>query len=184
MRLPTPTRRAPQSRLCAPDPSGTLGTRMKRASIVFPIRFATGNVAVQTTTRELSERVVLVRCLTAPPAGTSLEMKLHLPGARDPLHLAGVIREHAKQDQEPGCWAEFVGAGEGEGRARIAELLGRRERAADAKPIGAMALNPHDDPRRAFPRYNVRFAVRFATVQDFVLEYAADIRAGGAFQTT
>jgi uncharacterized protein (TIGR02266 family) len=156
---------------------------MKRASIVFPIRFATGNVAVQTTTRELSERGVLVRCLTAPPAGTSLEMKLYLPGARDPLHLAGVIREHAKQDQEPGFWAEFVGAGEAE-LARIAELLGRRERAADAKPIGAMALNPHDDPRRAFPRYNVRFAVRFATVQDFVLEYAANISAGGVFVHT
>jgi uncharacterized protein (TIGR02266 family) len=156
---------------------------MKRASIVFPIRFATGNVAVQTTTRELSERGVLVRCLTAPPAGTSLEMKLYLPGARDPLHLAGVIREHAKQDQEPGFWAEFVGTGEAE-LAQIAELLGRRERAADAKPIGAMALNPHDDPRRAFPRYNVRFAVRFATVQDFVLEYAANISAGGVFVHT
>jgi uncharacterized protein (TIGR02266 family) len=156
---------------------------MKRASIVFPIRFATGNVAVQTTTRELSERGVLVRCLTAPPAGTSLEMKLYLPGARDALHLAGVVREHAQQDQEPGFWAEFVGAGEAE-LAQIGELLGRRERASDAKPIGAMALNPHDDPRRAFPRYNVQFAVRFATVQDFVLEYAANISAGGVFVHT
>jgi len=44
---------------------------MKRAPIVFPIRFATGNLAVQTTTRELSDRGVLVRCLTAPPAGTA-----------------------------------------------------------------------------------------------------------------
>src|SRR3982074_3639274 len=105
MRLPTPTRRAPQPRLCAPGPSGTLGTRMKRTSIVFPIRFATGNVAVQTTTRELSDRGVLVRCLTAPPAGTALEMKLYLPGARDPLHLAGVGREHGGQGQEPGLWA-------------------------------------------------------------------------------
>ena len=156
---------------------------MKRASIVFPIRFATGNVAVQTTTRELSERGVLVRCLTAPPAGTSLEMKLYLPGARDPLHLAGVVREHAQKDQEPGFWAEFVGAGQAE-LAQVSELLGRRERAADAKPIGAMALHPQDDPRRAFRRYNVRFAVRFATVQDFVLEYAANISAGGVFVHT
>ena len=156
---------------------------MKRTPIVFPIRFATGNVAVQTTTRELSDRGVLVRCLTAPPAGTALEMKLYLPGARDPLHLAGVVREHAQKDQEPGFWAEFVGAGQAE-LAQVSELLGRRERAADAKPIGAMALNPHDDPRRAFPRYNVQFAVRFATVQDFVLEYAANISAGGVFVHT
>jgi uncharacterized protein (TIGR02266 family) len=156
---------------------------MKRTPIVFPIRFATGNVAVQTTTRELSDRGVLVRCLTAPPAGTALEMKLYLPGARDPLHLAGVVREHAQKDQEPGFWAEFVGAGQAE-LAQVSELLGRRERAADAKPIGAMALHPQDDPRRAFRRYNVRFAVRFATVQDFVLEYAANISAGGVFVHT
>ncbi len=156
---------------------------MKRTPIVFPIRFATGNVAVQTTTRELSDRGVLVRCLTAPAAGTALEMKLYLPGARDPLHLAGVVREHAQKDQEPGFWAEFVGAGQAE-LAQVSELLGRRERAADAKPIGAMALHPQDDPRRAFPRYNVRFAVRFATVQDFVLEYAANISAGGVFVHT
>jgi len=156
---------------------------MKRAPIVFPIRFATGNLAVQTTTRELSDRGVLVRCLTAPPAGTALEMKLYLPSARDPLHVAGVVRDHAQQDQEPGFWAEFVGIGEPQ-RAQIVELLARRERASDAKPIGAVALNPHDDPRRAFPRYNVRFAVRFATVQDFVLEYAANISAGGVFVHT
>ena len=156
---------------------------MKRTPIVFPIRFATGNVAVQTTTRELSDRGVLVRCLTAPPAGTALEMKLYLPGARDPLHLAGVVREHAQKDQEPGFWAEFVGAGQAE-LAQVSELLGRRERAADSKPIGAMALHPQDDPRRAFRRYNVRFAVRFATVQDFVLEYAANISAGGVFVHT
>jgi uncharacterized protein (TIGR02266 family) len=156
---------------------------MERAPIVFPIRFATGDVAVQTTTRALSDRGVLVRCLEPPPAGTALEMKLYLPGSRDALHLAAVVREHARADHEPGFWAEFVDAGEVQ-RAQIAELLARRERAADAKPIGAVALHPHEDPRRAFPRYNVRFAVRFATVQDFVLEYAANISAGGVFVHT
>src|SRR5437773_1816241 len=76
---------------------------MERVPIVFPIRFASRNVAVQTTTRELSPTGVLVRCL---------------------------------------------------------------------------------DPRRAFPRYPAKFAVRFATVQDFVLEYAANISAGGVFVHT
>jgi uncharacterized protein (TIGR02266 family) len=38
--------------------------------------------------------------------------------------------------------------------------------------------------RRAFPRFRARFAVRFATVQDFVLEYAANISAGGVFVLT
>src|ERR1700682_1071296 len=137
---------------------------MDRAPIVFPIRFATGDVAVQTTTRELSKRGVLVRCLTPPPEGTALELKLYLPGAREALHVAAVVREHSDATQDPGFWAEFIDAGEAH-REQIAEVLARRERAADAKQIGAVALHPHEDPRRAFPRYKAHFAVRFATVQ-------------------
>jgi uncharacterized protein (TIGR02266 family) len=38
--------------------------------------------------------------------------------------------------------------------------------------------------RRSFPRYRARFAVRFSSVQDFVLEYAANISAGGVFVVT
>jgi uncharacterized protein (TIGR02266 family) len=156
---------------------------MDRAPIVFPIRFATGDVAVQTTTRELSQGGVLVRCLEPPPSGTALSMKLYLPGAREALHVEGLVREHSSGGDDPGFWAEFVGAGEYQ-QARIGELLARRQRAASAVPIGAVALHPHEDPRRAFPRYNAHFAVRFATVQDFVLEYAANISAGGVFVHT
>jgi uncharacterized protein (TIGR02266 family) len=156
---------------------------MDRAPIVFPIRFAAGDTAVQTTTRELSERGVLVRCLEPPAAGTTVSMKLYLPGAHEALHLAGVVREHANAGEEPGFWADFVGADDAH-RAQIGDLIARRARAADAVPIGAVALHPHEDPRRAFPRYNANFAVRFATVQDFVLEYAANISAGGVFVHT
>jgi len=156
---------------------------MEPASLVFPIRFATGNVAVQTTTSALSEQGVLVRCLEPPPAGTALSMKLYLPGAREVLLVDGRVRDRAAEGNEPGFWADFVGATDAH-RSQIREVIARRRRAADAKPIGAMALSPRDDGRRAFPRYNVRFAVRFATVQDFVLEYAANISAGGVFVHT
>jgi uncharacterized protein (TIGR02266 family) len=156
---------------------------MEPAAIVFPIRFATGNVAVQTTTSAINEQGVLVRCLEPPPAGTALSMKLYLPGSREALQVDGVVREHAHDGNQPGFWADFVGAAETH-RAQIGEVIARRLRAADAKPIGAMALSPHEDGRRAFPRYNVQFAVRFATVQDFVLEYAANISAGGVFVHT
>jgi uncharacterized protein (TIGR02266 family) len=163
--------------------SGTLGDVLERAPMVFPVRFATGQVAVQTTTRELSDRSVLVRCLEPPPAGTALEMKLYLPGSTDALHLAAVVREHARAGADPGFWADFVDPGEPQ-RARISELIAQRERVAHAVPIGAVALHAGEEGRRAFPRYNVRFAVRFATVQDFVLEYAANISAGGVFVHT
>jgi uncharacterized protein (TIGR02266 family) len=156
---------------------------MDRAPIVFPIRFAAGDTAVQTTTRELSESGVLVRCIEPPAAGTTVSMKLYLPGAREALHVDGVVREHANAGEEPGFWADFVGAGDAH-RTRIGELIARRTRAAHAVPIGAVAVHPNEDPRRAFPRYNANFAVRFATVQDFVLEYAANISAGGVFVHT
>jgi uncharacterized protein (TIGR02266 family) len=155
---------------------------MERAPIVLPIRFACGDDAVQTTTRELSEDGVLVRCMEPPATGTTVSLRLYLPGARDALQVDGVVREHTNSG-EPGFWAEFVDAGDSH-RAKIGEVIARRKRAADAIPIGAVALSPHEDPRRAFPRYNANFAVRFATVQDFVLEYAANISAGGIFVHT
>jgi len=156
---------------------------MERFPIVFPIRFATGGAAVQTTTLEISGDGVLIRCFELPAPGTNLELKLDLPGSREQLHLAAAVREHASSAQEPGFWAEFLGAKEAQ-RERIFELIARRKRAAESVPIGALALHPKEDPRRAFPRYRVNFAVRFATVQDFVLEYAANISAGGVFVRT
>jgi uncharacterized protein (TIGR02266 family) len=156
---------------------------MDRAPFVFPIRFATQNVAVQTTTLELSRQGVFVRCLEPPPTGTCIAMRLYLPGNREGVSAEGVIRELAPPGLEPGFWAEFSELADA-GRTLIEEAIGRRERAATAKPIGAVDVQPAEDPRRSFPRYPARFAVRFATVQDFVLEYAANISAGGVFIET
>jgi type IV pilus assembly protein PilZ len=153
---------------------------MERSAIVFPIRFATRNAAVQTTTRELSSEGVFVRCLEPPPAGTQIAMKMYLPGSREGLHAAAVIRDVSPAGRESGFWAEFNGLAP-ETLQMITELIARRERAATAKPIGALEVKPAEDPRRAFPRFNAKFAVRFGTVQDFVLEYAANISAGGVF---
>jgi type IV pilus assembly protein PilZ len=165
---------------------------MPSVPLVFPIRFATQNAAVQTTTRELSARGVFVRCLEPPAQGTSISMKLYLPGRRDGLEVQGVVRE-VMSGGDAGFWAEFQRLGPAEER-EIGEMLARRERAAAAKPIGAIAVQPMaaeaahraqpaavDDARRSFPRVPARFAVRFGTVQDFVLEYAANISAGGVF---
>jgi uncharacterized protein (TIGR02266 family) len=155
---------------------------MDRTPLVFPIRFAAGDIVVQTTTRELSDAGVLVRCIEPPPPGTALEIRLYLPGAKQAMQLTGVIREHSPAN-EPGFWAEFIDLSEGY-RTQIRDVISRRERASASVPIGVIALHPHSDPRRSFPRFNARFAVRFATVQDFVLEYAANISAGGVFVHT
>ena len=160
-----------------------LATDMERSPLVFPIRFATHATAVQTTTRELSKSGVFVRCLQPPPVGTPIAMKLYLPGLRDGVQATGAVHEHSPEGQEAGFWARFD-ALDGEASGQIGAALARRERAAEAKPIGVIALQPADDPRRTFPRVNARFAVRFATSQDFVLEYAANISAGGVFVNT
>jgi len=157
---------------------------MDRTRIVFPIRFATRGAAVQTTTRELGRSGVLVRSLEPPAAGTVIAMKLYLPGLAEGLETEGVVREVVAAGEDTGFWAEFSAMAPHQ-RAQIAEVLARRERAAEAKPIGAIAVRPREeDPNRAFPRHAARFAVRFATVQDFVLEYAANISAGGVFVHT
>jgi len=156
---------------------------MERIPIVMPVRFATPNVAVQTTTRGLNEKGVLVRCLEPPPVGTVLSVKLYLPGSREGVLVEAVVREMAPAVNEPGFWAEFQAVREAQ-RARILEMIARRKRAAESVPIGALALHPQEEGRRAFPRYKVNFAVRFANVQDFVLEYAANISAGGVFVRT
>jgi type IV pilus assembly protein PilZ len=158
---------------------------MPRTPIVFPIRFAAGAQAIQTTTRELSAEGVFVRSLQPPEPGTQVALRMYLPGhgeADDALGVVRGVREHP----ESGFWAEFVTL-DAEVSARIHELLQRRATAAKAgpaTPIGAVKLKRSDDTRRAFPRYEARFQVGWSTVQDFVLEYAANISVGGVFVQT
>jgi type IV pilus assembly protein PilZ len=155
-----------------------------RAPIVFPVRIAAGSHAVQTTTREVSAEGVFVCSLRPPKPGTRISVKLYLPGASPAEEAVAVVREW-RAAPDGGYWAEFIDLPQTT-RERITALLERRERAAASgppAPIGAMLLKqkPFDDPRRAFPRVEARFRVRFGTVQDFVLEYAANISAGGVF---
>jgi type IV pilus assembly protein PilZ len=158
-----------------------------RAPIVFPIRVASGATVVQTTTREVSADGVFVCSLRPPKPGTQISLKLYVPGKPEAEEAVAVVREW-RSAPEGGYWAEFVDPPRSL-RERITALLERRARAAASgppTPIGAMSIarKPLDDPRRAFPRVEARFGVRFGNVQDFVLEYAANISAGGVFVQT
>jgi uncharacterized protein (TIGR02266 family) len=142
---------------------------------------------VQTTTREVSADGVFVCSLRPPKPGAQVSLKLYLPGGPQAEEAVAVVGEW-RSAPEGGYWAAFVDPPQTL-RDRIAGLLQRRERAAASGPplpIGAMSLarKPLDDPRRAFPRVEARFGVRFGNVQDFVLEYAANISAGGVFIQT
>lgn len=164
-----------------------------RTPIVFPIRFAAGAQAIQTTTRELSAEGVFVRSLQPPAPGTQVALRMYLPGHSEPDDALGVVRG-VREHPESGFWAEFVTL-DAEVSGRIHDLLQRRataQKAGPATPIGAISLkrgavptpSDNEDKRRAFPRYQARFQVGWSTVQDFVLEYAANISVGGVFVQT
>ena len=105
-----------------------------------------------------------------PPApGTSLGLKLYLPGSSAVEFVAGVVRERFTSGREVGFWADFTTLSK-RVKERIAALLG--------------STPPGGEIRRAMPRYTTRLRVSFASERDFVLEYAANISAGGMFVQT
>lgn len=178
---------------------------MARLAFVLPVRFAVGPRAVQSTTREVALDGVFVRSLASPAAGARVALKLYLP-AGAPVELLAVVRE---VDPKAGFFAEFVSP-PSSARENLAALLAGRGGAGPV-PLGALELRKvkaspppafaaaaaapgaaspppqtetAGEDRRAFPRLDARFAVRFATLRDFVLEYAANISAGGVFVRT
>ena len=163
-----------------------------RAPVVFPVRFESSGEAVQTTTREVGVEGVFVRSQKSPKEGTVLALRLYLPGSMRPGEVTARVRE-VRPEPDCGFWAEFVDVRQ-ETLDAIKLLLQRRARAAASgpgTPIGAMNIRSSAapaqqpiEPRRAFPRHAARFQVGFSSNQDFVLEYAENISAGGVFVQT
>ena len=167
-----------------------------RAPVVFPVRFESSGEAVQTTTREVGVEGVFVRSQKSPKEGTVIALRLYLPGSMRPGEVTARVRE-VRPEPDCGFWAEFVDVRE-ETLDAIKLLLQRRARAAaggPGTPIGAMNIRQTAaaptpvpaqplEPRRAFPRHAARFQVGFSSNQDFVLEYAENISAGGVFVQT
>jgi uncharacterized protein (TIGR02266 family) len=162
-----------------------------RAPVVFPVRFESSGEAIQTTTREVGLEGVFVRSQKSPKEGTVLSLRLYLPGNIRPDEVRARVRE-VRPGPDCGFWAEFV-----EPRTETLEginlLLQRRARAASGgpgTPIGAINVRSSTpqpqpvEPRRAFPRHAARFQVGFDSNQEFVLEYAENISAGGVFVQT
>ncbi len=274
-----------------------------KVEMVLPVRFSAATRAVQTTTRELSEEGVFVRCLEPPAVGSQVILKIYLPGFSAAAEFVGLVSETETVAAAAGFWADFVSAshdaherlvqvlrpdpaqksppvapvplgslykrvhvshppgqglppppaaptgvplpeerpftaasgvasliqgaldeqvsqkataalrarrGSGPGKKRAPSQPGAAQLApgetASGKPPSVPAVSVISSAslrvtssapgevslagdvsgknRRTFPRYRARFAVRFQSVQDFVLEYAANISAGGVFVGT
>ena len=144
---------------------------MPSSSFVFPVRYVSEGVAVQTTSRELSALGIAVRSLAPPQVGARVSMALYLPNTAVPeVAIGRVARAKAGAPKEAGFWADFIVV-DPQARLRISNLLSERDESGSAN-------------HRGFPRHAVKLAVRFRTSQDFVLEHASNISRGGIFIQT
>ena len=157
---------------------------MDTAPIVFPVRFVAEGLAVQTTSRALGRDGIAVRCLKPPQVGARLSMALYLPGTSRPEVAVGEVSESGGEPgraAEAGFRARFL-AMHPEGQHRIDTLLDELIRR------GPPPERPEDPEQqqtlRLFPRFPVRFKVRFADPLEFVTQYADNISRGGLFVET
>ncbi len=161
---------------------------------------------MQTTTHDLSLEGVTVRALEPPAAGTSVQLRFYLPGNQS-AECTATVREQL-DGKESGFRAAFT-AFEGQANEQLAALVSAHASGGWRTPVPLGGLYPQnltsapvplpagkEDPpsatqsssggvnRRGFARHRARFVVRFETVQEFVLQYAANISAGGVFVAT
>src|SRR4051812_49392449 len=143
---------------------------MPSASFVFPVRYVSEGVAVQTTSRELSALGIAVRSLAPPHVGSRVSMALYLPNASVPEVAVGrVSRAKTGAPAESGFWADFIVV-DPQARMRISHLLSDKDE--------------QDGNHRSFPRYPVKLAVRYRIGGNFVAVEALNLSRGGVFLRT
>lgn len=140
---------------------------MPSASYVFPVRYVSEGVAVQTTSRELSPLGIAVRSLSPPQVGARVSMALYLPNTGVPeVAIGRVSAARAGAPADSGFWADFIVV-DPQARMRISSLLSEHD----------LRSKQH----RACERIPVKLAVRFRTANEFVLEHAVNLSRGGVF---
>src|SRR2546421_8358305 len=143
---------------------------MPSATFVFPVRYVSEGVAVQTPARELSALGIAVRSLAPPHVGARVSMALYLPNVAIPeVAIGRVSAARSGLPGESGFWADFVVV-DPQARMRISHLLSEHDL--------------EDRQHRAYPRIPVKIAVRFRTANEFVQEHAVNISRGGIFIRT
>ena len=143
---------------------------MPSTNFVFPVRYVSEGVAVQTTSRELSALGIAVRSLAPPQVGARVSMALYLPHTSVPeVAIGRVARAKASTPGDAGFWADFIVV-DPQARMRISHLLSDRDQ--------------DEGNQRGFPRHPVTLNVRFRSARDFVLEHASNISRGGIFIQT
>jgi len=137
------------------------------APLVFPVRYVSEGVAMQSTSRELSALGIAVRSMTPPQVGARVSMALYLPNAAQPeVAIGRVAKSAAATPGDSGFWADFIVV-DPQARMRISHLLSEHDL--------------QEGQHRAYQRIPVKLQVRFRTATEFVQEHAVNLSRGGIF---
>ena len=109
-----------------------------KVEMVLPVRFSAATRAVQTTTRELSEEGVFVRCLEPPAVGSQVILKIYLPGFSAAAEFVGLVSETETVAAAAGFWADFVSASH-DAHERLVQVL-RPDPAQKSPPVAPVPL--------------------------------------------
>jgi hypothetical protein len=139
-----------------------------RKGMAFPVRFVAAGQTVQTTSRDLDEQSVFIRCVVSPARGEKVVLRLYLPGMTDSVQ-AEVVEVEAD-----GFRARFVSLTE-DARHHIRTAL-------LAGPTADRSTSPEN--RRLLPRFRDRFRVTLKIGERKTRHEALNLSASGVFVET
>jgi len=139
-----------------------------RKGMAFPVRFVSAGQTVQTTSRDLDEQSVFVRCLLSPARGEKVVLRLYLPGITDS------VQAEVEEVEADGFRARFVSLTE-DARHHIRTAL-------LAGPIAGKSTSPEN--RRLLPRFQDRFRVTLRIGERRTRHQALNLSASGCFVET
>lgn len=143
--------------------------------MAFPVRFVAEGQTVQTTSRELDEEGVFVRCVEPPDVGERVVLRLYLPG----IAAGDAIQADVESKTDEGFFARFTEL-QPEARQHIRAALSGRAQAIE--PPAAMPRA--GDNRRYLPRYLDRFRVELTAGQHRAQRESLNLSGTGLFIET
>ncbi len=150
-------------------------TDTMRKAMAFPVRFVAEGQSVQSTSRELDEEGVFVRCVEPPAKGERVVLRLYLPG----IAAGDSIEAEVTESGPDGFRARFVDLPD-EARAHVRAALEKGPAAAPA-PVEPLRAGEN---RRLLPRYLDRFRVTLSVGQHKAQREALNLSASGVFVHT
>jgi len=139
-----------------------------RKGMAFPVRFVAAGQTVQTTSRDLDEQSVFVRCVLSPARGEKVVLRLYLTGMTDS------VQAEVEEVEVDGFRARFVSLTEdARHHIRTAMLAG---------PTAGRSASPEN--RRLLPRFQDRFQVTLGIGERKTRHQALNLSASGVFIET